>query len=71
MYNLIQGTDIRVGDTLVITGNSNDHPFEIGQQVIVMNWYDFEEADGAFGLEVCAHPELEHWFVRHSDYRKA
>jgi hypothetical protein len=59
-----------VGETIKIVGNSNDHPFEIGQIVTVLDWYDFEETDAPYGVEAAAHPETEHWFVRHSDYVK-
>ncbi|WP_314584381.1 hypothetical protein [Paenibacillus terrigena] len=56
------------GDKVKITGNTNDHPFEMGQEVLVTSWYDFEPADGEFGVEVSEHKETEHWFIRHADY---
>ncbi|WP_409346705.1 hypothetical protein [Paenibacillus sp. MBLB4367] len=59
------------GDTIVIVANTNDHPFEIGQRVLVTDWYDFEASDAVYGVEAIAHPEMEHWFVRHTDYKKA
>ncbi|RAV18706.1 hypothetical protein DQG23_23480 [Paenibacillus contaminans] len=71
MNEPISGAKAQAGDTIIIIANTNDHPFEIGQSVIVTDWYDFESADGEFGVEAIAHPEMEHWFIRHTDYRKA
>ncbi|MDF2652319.1 MAG: hypothetical protein K0Q73_8124 [Paenibacillus sp.] len=59
-----------LGESIQIIGNSNDHPFALGQILMVLDWYDFEETDAQYGVEAAEHPETEHWFVRHSDYIK-
>ncbi|OPA78508.1 hypothetical protein BVG16_11600 [Paenibacillus selenitireducens] len=68
MSEAIHQENALVGNRIQITGNTNDHPFEIGQVLIVTNWYDFEPEDGEFGVEAAEHMETEHWFVRHADY---
>lgn len=68
MSNTVGQEHAQIGNRIQITGNTNDHPFEIGQVLIVTNWYDFESTDGEYGVEAAEHLETEHWFVRHSDY---
>ncbi|MFD0587676.1 hypothetical protein ACFQZE_06650 [Paenibacillus sp. GCM10027627] len=58
----------RVGDRILINGNSNNHPFELGQEVVVVDWYEFEVKDSEMGVEVKAFSGEDSWFIRHTDY---
>jgi hypothetical protein len=57
-----------IGDHIIITGNVNEHPYNIGDKVVVTDWYDFDSEDADVGVETSASPGEDHWFVRHTDY---
>lgn len=60
-----------IGKTIKITGNTNSHEFEIGQECVIVEWDNFsEEEDGDSGVEAMAvgDEERDTWLVKHSDY---
>ncbi|WP_436663570.1 hypothetical protein ACOALA_13600 [Alicyclobacillus acidoterrestris] len=57
----------KVGDFVEITANTNEHGFNIGEVVVVVDWEEFEQEEQ--GLECVSVNGGEHWFVRHTDYR--
>ena len=60
-----------IGDHIVITDNTNSHEFEIGQECVVCPWDWFsEDEDRDAGVEASPVNGGEHWFVRHTDYKK-
>ncbi|MET3209694.1 UNVERIFIED_CONTAM: hypothetical protein ABIC26_002641 [Paenibacillus sp. PvR008] len=62
--------DLKLGQHIIITGKTNSHEFEIGQECIVVEWDEFDgEEDGEYGVEAVPIEGGEHWFVRHTDYR--
>jgi|GEM_PF-3953079 len=57
-----------LGKKIRITGNTNEHEFEIGQTVVIVEFEDFDPADAEYGVEAAPLNGGEHWFVRHGDY---
>jgi hypothetical protein len=58
----------KIGDRIRIQANTNEHGFEIGDTVIVIDWEDCDDEDGEFGVEAKHLYGGDSWFVLHSDY---
>ncbi|MCM3273993.1 hypothetical protein [Paenibacillus elgii] len=60
-------TTILAGRQIRITGSTNEHEFEIGQVVTIVEFNEFDEfdpADARYGVEAEPIDGGEHWFVR-------
>lgn len=67
MESLEKETKASIGDKIEIIGNCNSHEFEIGQEVIVVEWNEFgDPEDVEYGVE--ASDGKNSWFIRHEDY---
>lgn len=57
-----------VGKRIKITGNSNEHEFDLGDIVVIVDFEDFDLEDAKNGVEAASEEGGAHWFIRHGDY---